>query len=56
MAPGAAMAFLVSGSVVSIWGALAIFPVLRVRPFLLYLFLAVVGSLLSGWIYGAISG
>ena len=36
--------------------ALAIFPVLRVRPFLLYLVLAVVGSLLSGWIYGAISG
>ncbi len=56
MAPGAAMAFLVSGSVVSIWGALAIFPVLRIRPFLLYLLLAVIGSLLSGWIYGAIVG
>ncbi|MEM9107722.1 MAG: permease [Pseudomonadota bacterium] len=55
MAPGAAMAFLVSGSVVSIWGALAIFPVLKARPFLLYLALAIVGSLLSGWIYGAIS-
>ena len=54
MAPGAAMAFLVSGSVVSIWGALAIFPVLKTRPFLLYLALAIVGSLLSGWIYGAI--
>ena len=56
MAPGAAMAFLVSGSVVSVWGALAIFPVLRARPFLLYLALAVCGSLLSGWIYGAIVG
>jgi uncharacterized membrane protein YraQ (UPF0718 family) len=54
MAPGAAMAFLVSGSVVSVWGALAIFPVLRLRPFLLYLILALSGSLLSGWIYGAI--
>ncbi|GAA0772317.1 permease [Roseibium denhamense] len=55
MSPGAAMAFLVSGGVVSIWGALAIFPVLKLRPFLLYLALAVTGSLLAGyafsWIY-----
>lgn len=56
MAPGAAMAFLVSGSAVSIWGALAIFPVLRVRPFLLYVFLAVIGSMASGWLYGWIVG
>ena len=56
MSPAAAMAFLVSGSVVSIWGALAIFPVLRLKPFLLYLILAVIGSLLSGWIYGAVVG
>lgn len=52
MAPGAAMAFLVSGGVVSIWGALAIFPVLRLRPFLLYLGLAVTGSLLAGYGFG----
>ncbi|MBO9419628.1 permease [Labrenzia sp. R4_2] len=55
MSPGAAMAFLVSGGVVSIWGALAIFPVLRLRPFLLYLALAITGSLLAGyafsWVY-----
>ncbi|OAB55196.1 permease [Phormidium willei BDU 130791] len=49
MAPGAAMAFLVSGGVVSLWGAMAIFPVLRLKPFLLYLALAVAGSMLSGW-------
>ena len=42
------MAFLVSGSVVSIWGAIAIFPVLNMRPFLLYLLLAVIGSLAVG--------
>ncbi|MEX3011155.1 permease [Hoeflea sp. TYP-13] len=54
MSPGAAMAFLVSGSVVSIWGAMAIFPVLRIRPFALYLVLAVIGSLISGWIFGLI--
>ena len=51
MSPGAAMAFLVSGSVVSIWGAMAIFPVLKMKAFLLYLALAVVGSLMVGWIY-----
>lgn len=51
MSPGAAMAFLVSGSVVSIWGAIAIFPVLRIKPFLLYLVLAAVGSLIVGWLY-----
>ncbi len=49
MSPGAAMAFLVSGGVVSIWGAMAIFPVLRLQPFLLYLALALTGSLLAGY-------
>lgn len=56
MSPGAAMAFLVSGGVVSIWGAMAIFPVLKLKPFLLYLVLAAVGSMLSGWIFGALAG
>lgn len=51
MSLGAAMAFLVSGSVVSIWGAMAIFPILRIKPFMLYLALAVIGSLSVGWIY-----
>lgn len=51
MSPGAAMAFLVSGGVVSIWGAMAIFPVLKLRPFLLYLVLAVIGSLLAGYVF-----
>lgn len=56
MAPGAGMAFLVSGGVVSIWGAMAIAPVLRLRPFLLYLVLAGFGSMLSGWAFGAWMG
>ena len=55
MSPGAAMAFLVSGSVVSIWGALAVLPVLRLKAFLLYLGLAVAGSLAAGWAYGSVS-
>lgn len=51
MSPGAAMAFLVSGGVVSIWGAMAIFPVLRLKPFLLYLALALSGSLAAGYVF-----
>ena len=53
MSTGSAMAFLVSGGVVSIWGAMAIFPVLKLKPFLLYLALAAVGSMVSGWAFGA---
>lgn len=56
MAPGAAMAFLVSGGVVSIWGAMAIVPILRIKPFVLYLLLAVTGSMLSGWAFAAWTG
>lgn len=52
MAPGAAMAFLVSGGVVSVWGAIAIAPVLRPAPFVLFLAVAVVGSMASGWVFG----
>lgn len=51
MSQGAAMAFLVSGGVVSIWGAMAIVPVLKLQPFLLYLGLAVVGSLAAGYLF-----
>lgn len=51
MSEGAAMAFLISGGVVSIWGALAIAPVLKLRPFLLYLALAVLGSLAAGYAF-----
>lgn len=49
MSQGAAMAFLVSGGVVSIWGAMAIAPVLKLKPFLLYLLLAVLGSIAVGY-------
>ncbi len=55
MSQGAAMAFLVSGGVVSIWGAMAIFPVLKSKPFLLYMGLAVVGSMISGWAFEAMA-
>lgn len=55
MSQGAAMAFLVSGGVVSIWGAMAIFPVLKPKSFLLYLGLAIVGSLTAGWVFGLLA-
>lgn len=51
MSEGAAMAFLISGGVVSIWGALAIAPVLKPKPFMLYLALAVLGSLAAGYVF-----
>lgn len=51
MSKGAAMAFLISGGVVSIWGALAIAPVLKLKPFLLYLALAVSGAVASGYLF-----
>ncbi len=52
MSKGAAMAFLISGGVISIWGAMAIAPVLKLKPFLLYIFLAVLGSLAAGYVFG----
>ncbi|MEM7058289.1 MAG: permease [Pseudomonadota bacterium] len=52
MSMGAAMAFLISGGVVSIWGAMAIAPVLKLKPFLLYLLLAILGSLIAGYVFG----
>ena len=55
MSPGAAMAFLVSGGVISVWGAVVIAPVLRIKAFALYLFVALAGSLLVGWAYGVIA-
>jgi len=56
MSRGAAMAFLVSGGVVSIWGAIAIFPVLKLKPFLLYLAVAVTGSILTGYLFDVLAG
>jgi len=38
-------------NVVSVWGAIAIFPVLKLKPFLFYLLLAALGSLAVGWGY-----
>ncbi|MNR54036.1 putative permease [compost metagenome] len=51
MSPGAALAFLVSGGAVSIWGVLAIVPVLRASTIALYVALAATGSLIIGYAF-----
>ncbi|MEM6357243.1 MAG: permease [Pseudomonadota bacterium] len=51
MSEGAAMAFLVSGAVISIWGAMAIAPALKLKPLMLSLLLAVLGSLGAGYVF-----
>ena len=51
MSPGAALAFLVAGSAVSVWGVLAIAPVLRASTVALFVVLAVTGSLASGYVF-----
>lgn len=52
MSEWAAMAFHVSGGVVSIWGAMAIAPVLKLKPFMLCLLLSILGSLTAGYLFG----
>lgn len=54
MSPGAAMALLVSGGAVSIWGVLAVALVLRPSTIALFVTLAVIGSLLIGYAFDAI--
>lgn len=55
MSAGSAMAFLVSGAVVSVWGAIAIFPVLELRPFVLYMTLAISGSIAAGYVFNIVA-
>ncbi len=53
MTPGAAMAFLLAGSVTSIPAAVAVFALARVPVFLCYLAFAFTGALAGGILYGA---
>jgi uncharacterized membrane protein YraQ (UPF0718 family) len=56
MAPGAAMAFLVSGGIVSAYAAIPVYALVRLPVFLIYLLLAVFGAMLAGWGYGLFAG
>lgn len=52
MAPGAAMAFLIAGGIISIYGAVPVYALVRFPVFVFYLALAVACSMLAGWGYG----
>jgi uncharacterized membrane protein YraQ (UPF0718 family) len=52
MTPGAAMAFLVAGGVVSAWSVIPVVALVRLPVVGLYIGLAVTGSFLAGWVYG----
>lgn len=54
MSPGAAMAFLVSGGAVSIWGVMAVVAVLRPSTIALFATLAVIGSLAIGYAFAGL--
>lgn len=54
MSPGAAMAFLVSGGAVSIWGVMAVVAVLRSATIALFVTLAAIGSLAIGYVFDEI--
>jgi len=51
MTPGAAMAFITSGAVSSIPAALAVYALVRKPVFVLYIFLGLFGSMLTGYIF-----
>lgn len=54
MSPGAAMALLVSGGAVSIWGVMAVALVLRPSTIALFVALAVSGSFVIGYVFQAV--
>jgi hypothetical protein len=51
MAPGAGLAFLVAGGVTSLPAAIAVFALVKLRVFLLYLALALAGSFAAGLLF-----
>lgn len=53
--PGAALAFMVAGGVTSIPAAMAVKALVRMPVFLLYLALALAGSIAAGFLYGAVA-
>ncbi|MEQ9608537.1 MAG: permease [Kiloniellaceae bacterium] len=53
MAPGAGLAFLVAGGVTSLPAAIAVFALVKLRVFLLYIALALAGSFAAGLLFQA---
>ncbi len=53
MAPGAAMAFLIAGGIISAWAAVPVFALVRLPVFGLYVGLAIAGAMIAGWGFAA---
>jgi len=51
MGEGAAMTFLISGGIISMWTAVPVFALVRLPVFLAYIAMALAGSTLAGWGY-----
>ena len=51
MAEGAAMAFVISGGIVSAWTAIPVLALVRPPVFIAYVVMAITGAMLSGWLY-----
>ena len=56
MSNAAAMAFLIAGGITSAWAAIPVYALVRLPIFALYLVLAVLSALLSGYAYGLVAG
>ncbi len=55
MAPGAAMSFMLAGGVSCIPAAIAVWALVKPRVFAAYLGIALVGSLIAGFVWGAVA-
>lgn len=55
MGQGAAMAFLISGGIISAWAALPVLALVRTPVFLLYIVLAVMSAMLAGWAFAFVT-
>ena len=56
MGQGAAMAFLIAGGIISAWAAIPVFALVRLPVFALYVFLAILSAMISGWGFAAAIG
>ncbi len=56
MGQGPAMAFLIAGGIISAWAVIPVFALVRLPVFALYVLLAVIAAMISGWGFAAVVG
>ena len=56
MGPGAALAFLIAGGIVSAWAAIPVYALTRLPVFLAYVAMAVAGAFMSGLVFSWVAG